>query len=267
MSSSPHTADRRSGPPEPFGLTLFVGGSFRGGHRFSPLNPGRCAASRRRPAWMNCWYVAGRNMARVECLRAVRTRTATCLLVYEERPRVCTPTWLASSAGAPKHDATLGDSPYGSPASSSDESTTEQERVSPADAVRPAQFRAALGIDLRGAGFATREAVVSPWRWPGLGGVVGARGDLGAGLGQHLADRLDPVLGAVVVDVGDEQRSGHFRLRSSSAAAKNADAVRRISLARRRRPPGLRGSSASLLHACAGRRRAAQFRRIGPEPG
>jgi hypothetical protein len=38
-------------------------------------------------------------------------------------------------------------------------------------------------------------------------GVVGARGDLGAGLGEDLADRLDPVLGAVLVDVGDDHFS------------------------------------------------------------
>lgn len=71
-----------------------------------------------------------------------------------------------------------------------------------------------------------------------LGGVVGARGDLDTRTAQGVADRLDPepdrTIGTlddtilVVVDVGHD----HFSLRSSSAAAKNADAVRRISFAR-----------------------------------
>ena len=60
-------------------------------------------------------------------------------------------------------------------------------------------------------------------------GVVGARGDRHVVLGEHPADRLDPETVPVGVDVGDDQRS----LRSSSAAAKNADAVLRISFARR----------------------------------
>ena len=63
-----------------------------------------------------------------------------------------------------------------------------------------------------------------------LGGVVGGRGDLHAGLlGQHTTDRVDPEPFAVRVDVLDDHRSR----RSTSAAAKNALAVRNISLARR----------------------------------
>ena len=64
-----------------------------------------------------------------------------------------------------------------------------------------------------------------------LGGVVGARGDLNVRVTQDLADRLDPEPVAVLVDVLDEHRSrhlGYFSLRSSSAAAKNADAVFKI---------------------------------------
>nr|WP_246169391.1 hypothetical protein [Actinotalea subterranea] len=53
-------------------------------------------------------------------------------------------------------------------------------------------------------------------RWAGLGGVVGARGDL-------QADRLDPETVLVLVEADD-----HFNRRSSSAAAKYVDAVRRI---------------------------------------
>src|SRR3954468_13143292 len=53
-------------------------------------------------------------------------------------------------------------------------------------------------------------------------GVIGRRGDW-----QHPADRLDPVDGAMLVDKGDH---GLDR-RSSSAIAKYADALRRISLA------------------------------------
>jgi len=66
-------------------------------------------------------------------------------------------------------------------------------------------------------------------RAPGFGGVVRRRGDLDSGLAQDPADRLDPVIGLVGVDVVDD----HLSLRSSSAAAKNAEAVFRISLARR----------------------------------
>src|SRR5262249_668596 len=45
---------------------------------------------------------------------------------------------------------------------------------------------------------------------------------------QHAADRLDPVGAFVLVDEGDH----HFARRSSSAWAKNADALRKISFAR-----------------------------------
>src|SRR4029453_3492424 len=53
-------------------------------------------------------------------------------------------------------------------------------------------------------------------------GVVGGRGDR-----QHLADRLDPVATPVIVDEGDHV----LDRRSSSAWAKYAEALRRISLA------------------------------------
>ena len=52
--------------------------------------------------------------------------------------------------------------------------------------------------------------------------IVGRRGDR-----QHLADRLNPVGGAVIVNEGDHRLNG----RSSSAWAKYAEALRRISLA------------------------------------
>src|SRR3954447_21688771 len=64
---------------------------------------------------------------------------------------------------------------------------------------------------------------------PGLGRVVGARGDLHSGVVQHRADWLDPEAPLVLVDELDD----HFSRRSSSAWAKNADAVLRISFARR----------------------------------
>lgn len=65
----------------------------------------------------------------------------------------------------------------------------------------------------------------------GLGpvGVVGAGGDGHVVLGKHSADRLDPEAVPVGVDVSNDQ----CNRRSSSAAAKNAEAVFRISLARR----------------------------------
>ncbi len=63
----------------------------------------------------------------------------------------------------------------------------------------------------------------------GLVGVERARGNLGAMLGEHGADRLDPETGAVLIDVIEDQRSR----RSSSAAAKNADAVFKVSFALR----------------------------------
>jgi hypothetical protein len=53
-------------------------------------------------------------------------------------------------------------------------------------------------------------------------GVIGGRGDR-----QYLTDRLDPMPLAVIVD---ERDHGLYR-RSSSAMAKYADALRRISLA------------------------------------
>ena len=64
-------------------------------------------------------------------------------------------------------------------------------------------------------------------RRAGLGGVVGARGDLHLVLGQHAADRLDPEPVTVVVD----ERHYHGS-RGSSSRAKNEDAANRISLAR-----------------------------------
>ena len=67
----------------------------------------------------------------------------------------------------------------------------------------------------------------------GLRGVVAARGDVHPGLTQDGADRLDPEPSTVLVDVVDQHRRAHFSLRSSSAAAKNAEAVRKISFARR----------------------------------
>jgi hypothetical protein len=59
---------------------------------------------------------------------------------------------------------------------------------------------------------------------PGLVVVVGGRGEL-----QHLTDRLDPELLTVIVDERDHHRGG----RSSSAWAKYADALRKMSFARR----------------------------------
>lgn len=53
--------------------------------------------------------------------------------------------------------------------------------------------------------------------------VVPRRGDR-----QLPADRLDPVLGSVLID---ERHHHHFDRRSSSTCAKNADALRRISFA------------------------------------
>jgi hypothetical protein len=64
--------------------------------------------------------------------------------------------------------------------------------------------------------------------WSGVVGVVGARGDLGAGLGEDGADRLDPELILVRVDVRDQRCCGR-----SSSAAKKADAVFKIAFARR----------------------------------
>ena len=72
-------------------------------------------------------------------------------------------------------------------------------------------------------------------------GVVAARGDLNVVLGEHPADRLDPELVPVLVDV----RADHLSRRSSSAAAKNAADVRRISLARRSSPTSRRNRISS----------------------
>ena len=66
--------------------------------------------------------------------------------------------------------------------------------------------------------------------------VVSGRGDLDAVLIQHVADGLDPEPVLVGPDVVDQDPS----LRSSSAEAKNADAVFRISFARRNRTFSLR---------------------------
>src|SRR6185503_280404 len=59
--------------------------------------------------------------------------------------------------------------------------------------------------------------------------VVGLRGDRHTVLGEHGADRLDPKTVPVGVDVAEL----YLSRRSSSAWAKNADAVFRISFARR----------------------------------
>ena len=77
-------------------------------------------------------------------------------------------------------------------------------------------------------------------RLAGLLLVVGRRGDR-----KLSADRLDPVLLAMLVD----ERHHHLGRRSSSAWAKYADALRRISLARRSRGPRARVLDPSLLLA------------------
>ena len=64
-------------------------------------------------------------------------------------------------------------------------------------------------------------------RWSALGGVLGARGDLAAMLGQHSADRLNPEPDVVF---GDEPN--YHGNRGSSARAKKLEAASRISLAR-----------------------------------
>lgn len=74
---------------------------------------------------------------------------------------------------------------------------------------------------------------------PGGMGVVGRRGDR-----QHSADRLGPVDGAVRVDEGDHFRNG----RSSSAWAKYADALRRISFAWR---SSRTSRSSALIRSCS----------------
>ena len=77
---------------------------------------------------------------------------------------------------------------------------------------------------------------------PATVGVVAARGDLHVVLGEHPADRLDPETFPVPVDVGAD----HLSRRSSSAAAKNAPDVRRISLARRSSPTSRRNRTSSV---------------------
>lgn len=62
---------------------------------------------------------------------------------------------------------------------------------------------------------------------PRFGGVIGGRSDAEAMLGKHSTDRVDSEFLAVGIDVLDDQRSR----RSTCAAAKNALAVRTISLA------------------------------------
>lgn len=62
-----------------------------------------------------------------------------------------------------------------------------------------------------------------------LGGIVGGRGDLDSVLAEQGADRVDPESVPAFVDAIDDHRSR----RSTSAAAKNADAVLGISLALR----------------------------------
>jgi hypothetical protein len=63
----------------------------------------------------------------------------------------------------------------------------------------------------------------------GRAGVVGARGDRDPVLAEHAADLPGPESCLVDVDIVDDQESR----RLSSAAAKNAEAVLRISFARR----------------------------------
>jgi hypothetical protein len=72
-------------------------------------------------------------------------------------------------------------------------------------------------------GFSASSVSCRAQGWPAGGSVVGGGGDL-----QHPADRLDPELVLVGVDV-----AGHLGRRPSSSAAKKADALLRISLARR----------------------------------
>src|SRR4051812_40500673 len=70
-------------------------------------------------------------------------------------------------------------------------------------------------------------------------GVICGRGDR-----QHLADRLDPVDGAMLVDESDHFLNG----RSSSAWAKYADALRRISFAWR---SSRTSRSSALIRSCS----------------
>src|SRR4051795_12431569 len=79
-------------------------------------------------------------------------------------------------------------------------------------------------------------------------GRIGPSGGMGViyrwGDRQHLADRLDPVDGAMLVDEGDHFRNG----RSSSAWAKYADALRRISFAWR---SSRTSRSSALIRSCS----------------
>lgn len=113
-----------------------------------------------------------------------------------------------------------------------------------------------VGVDVLGRG--------GPETANGIG-VVGARGDLDAVFVQHGADRLDPEPGPVRPDVVDQDPS----LRSSSADAKNAEAIFRIPLARRSCAFSLRSrtSSASSFSLAGGvvpspRSRRIQFRSV-----
>ena len=88
-------------------------------------------------------------------------------------------------------------------------------------------------------------------------GVVGARSDLHPSVPKDLADRLDSELlalneaVAMGIDVVDDHRdrnlAGYLILRSSSAAAKNAADVLKISFARR----SSRTSRSSSANLCA----------------
>lgn len=100
----------------------------------------------------------------------------------------------------------------------------------------PANLGARFSISARSGRIASRVHL------PGLCLVVRRRGNR-----RQRADRLDPVPGAMSVDKSDQ----HFFPRSSSARAKNADALRRISFARRNsrfsRSSALRRSRSSLF--------------------
>jgi len=85
-----------------------------------------------------------------------------------------------------------------------------------------------LFVDLREDRFEVFIADRPGRRWPGPGGVEGARSDRHIHAGQRGADRLDSEHGLVLLDEVDDQRQG----RSSSAASK-ADADRKIAFARR----------------------------------
>ena len=52
---------------------------------------------------------------------------------------------------------------------------------------------------------------------PGLGGAIGARGDLHVSVLEDFADRLDPERLAVLVNVFDQHRGGHLYLIVRSA--------------------------------------------------